>query len=300
MRFYWLEGKDPAKPLIEYWSCVHLQGLKGSPAIVDICRRYGSKDNPPKPNSKELKEWLDQEYLHTSFPSKSETAFDIGCRILSKQYYVNDVVASTGTAGQAINTLEQGRSNLARCNIILCKFKSNNAEVRAHFPNSEPLPPMVHLSPADAVMDLSDESPAEPAQSLGLQWDTEIDTHQVNWVHKERPFTNRGYLSIHMSPYDPGGSVSPAILDSKLIQRDICPPKDKDHFDTLELGCYDPLPECLNSREHQELCICLRRRWERMVETVASLNLIKVPLPVYPSGIPANQLRGQTWQLTDS
>ena len=213
MRFYWFKDNDPTKPLIEYWSCVHLQGLKGSPAIADIGRRYGSMDNPPKPNSKELEEWLDQEYLHTSSSPQSEKASDIGSRILSKQYYVDDLVASTDTSGQAITTLEQERSNLARFNIILGKFRSNNAEVRADFPNSELLPPMVNLVPADVVTDQSDESPAEPAQSLGVLWDTEIDTHQVNSVHKERPFTKRGYLSIHMSPYDPGGSVSPAKLD---------------------------------------------------------------------------------------
>ena len=80
-----------------------------------------------------------------------------------------------------------------------------------------------------------------------------------------------------MSPYNPDGSVSPAMLDSKLIQRDICPPKDKDHFDALKLGWDDPLPECLNPKEHQELCICLRRRWERMVETVALKVTGKIP-----------------------
>lgn len=82
---------------------------------------------------------------------------------------------------------------------------------------------MVGLAPADVAIDHSGDLPAEPSQSLDLQWDTLGDTLQVKTVHKERPFTKRGYLSIHMSPYDPERSVSSAMLDSKLIQRGICP-----------------------------------------------------------------------------
>lgn len=48
MRFLWFKNNDPLKSLIEYWPCVHLQDLTGSPSIADIGRRYDSKANRPE------------------------------------------------------------------------------------------------------------------------------------------------------------------------------------------------------------------------------------------------------------
>ena len=70
------QEKDSSKPDFEQDSpfspkeCVHLQGLTGSPTNADTGRRYGSKSTPIKC----LSDWLNQEYLHKSFPLKHDTA----------------------------------------------------------------------------------------------------------------------------------------------------------------------------------------------------------------------------------
>ena len=50
MRFFWFKDNDSSEELVEYYACVHLQGLKGSPAIADVGRRYGSQLLPPDRN----------------------------------------------------------------------------------------------------------------------------------------------------------------------------------------------------------------------------------------------------------
>ena len=36
LRFFWYQDNDPSRPLIEWWSKVHLMGLKSSPAIANL------------------------------------------------------------------------------------------------------------------------------------------------------------------------------------------------------------------------------------------------------------------------
>ena len=104
MRFFWFQDNDHTKPLIEYYSCVHLQGLKGSPAISDIGRRYASRK--VKPN---LQEFL-SELKDPSFPLTSGLlGIDKIDRIISTQFYVDDLLVGDESSKSAIEGLTEMR-----------------------------------------------------------------------------------------------------------------------------------------------------------------------------------------------
>ena len=105
----------------------------------------------------------------------------------------------------------------------------------------KPLSPTIDFTPTAVVTDSSDDLPTEPWHSLGLQWGTLNHCSQVKTVYKDRKFRKQGLLGHLMSPYDPQGSVSRVMIDGKLIQRDVCPPKNQDQYYQLEWG--DPLPD---------------------------------------------------------
>lgn len=95
-----------------------------------------------------------------------------------------------------------------------------------------------------------------------------------------------------MSPYDPYGIVSPAMLDTKLIQRGACPPKNQDPYNCHHKEWYDSLPECLKSKGHDlhpKQWKYLRTARDKMIKNITSLHVVIVPRSVYSSGIPGTQ-----------
>ena len=213
LRFFWFKDNDHTKPLIEYWSCVHLQGLTGSPAIAEVARRYASKAKTPTNHI----EWLNQEFLHPPDQVgvvRDESPED---RVLSRQFYVDDLLASADTPENVVHLLRQARFFLQRFNLYLCQIHSNNATVRSCFPESGPLPTIVNFVPSDASP-IKEDSENTMAHSLGLQWNTEIDDLSVKTTIRNKNYTKRGLVSLNMSPFDPKGMISPAMLSGKLMQ----------------------------------------------------------------------------------
>ena len=292
MRFFWFKYNDPSQPLIEYWSCVHLQGLTGSPAIADIGRRFASLANPPT----NIKECLDSEYLQKTSSSNPPKFPDPESRTFSKQYYVDDLLASKNSSHRVIETLEEARSRLGRYNLWLCKFESNHADVLAHFPEAKRLPPIVELPsdavPSDVLYDGTDSAETAASSALGVRWDTVKDALSSKTAYKDRRFTKRGLVGHVNTTYDPDGIIAPARLDMRLMHRDVCPPKKQDVYNCFNLGWDDPLPECLKPKgneAHPTQCECYRKRWDRMVETMGTLHEVSIPRAVYPSGVPVSQ-----------
>ena len=116
-------------------------------------------------------------------------------------------------------------------------------------------------------------------QSLGLQWNTENDTFQIKMEFKDRDKTKRGFLGYIMSPYDPFGMASPAMLPCKLLQREIFPTKNQDTHNFQALGWDDPIPKQFD------------KQWQQMKETVQGVQQIKMQRSFYPknTGIPMTQ-----------
>ena len=76
------------------------------------------------------------------------------------------------------------------------------------------------------------------------------------------------------------------------MQRDICPPKDRDPLNLHSLGWDDPLPYCLQlpgEKAHPQECCCFKNRWEDFLRILGNLQDVKVPRAVYPSGVQVDQ-----------
>ena len=59
LRFFWYEDNDPSRPLIEWWSKVHLMGLKSSPAVANTGIRFAVRDQPPTSGTA----WIEEDDL---------------------------------------------------------------------------------------------------------------------------------------------------------------------------------------------------------------------------------------------
>ena len=76
----------------------------------------------------------------------------------------------------------------------------------------------------------------------GSSVNTEADTFQIKMEFKDRKKTKRGFLGYIMSPFDPIGAGAPAMLSTKLLQREIFPPKTEDPMHLQEIGWDDEIP----------------------------------------------------------
>ena len=93
LRFFWYENNDPNRPLIEYWSKVHLMGLKSSPAIANTGVRFAVRDQPPKNGQ----EWLNEDDLLDKYHLNAKRTKDQIEKPLSEAFYVNDLLTSQPT-----------------------------------------------------------------------------------------------------------------------------------------------------------------------------------------------------------
>ena len=59
-------------------------------------------------------------------------------------------------------------------------------------------------------------------RTLGVQWNMNSDMFTFKMTPKDKPFTQRGILSVTSSIYDPLGMVSPIILSAKRLLQDLC------------------------------------------------------------------------------
>ena len=93
MRFFWFQDNNPDKPLIEYRSKVHLQGLRSSPPIANLTVRYASRSKPPTNGNN----WITKDDLLDPYqPNQTRIPDDIQ-RKLTNQFYVDDFMASKPT-----------------------------------------------------------------------------------------------------------------------------------------------------------------------------------------------------------
>ncbi|KAK3727498.1 hypothetical protein QZH41_018364 [Actinostola sp. cb2023] len=142
LRFLWFEDNDPQKAIVEYRMNVHLFGNGPSPAVVTFGLRKTS--NHGEETSPEVKEFV------------------------SRNFYVDDELASAPTPEQAISLVSKAQSVLATANLRLHKVVSNSIEVMQAFPTADR---------AKDLRDLDLTQDSLPAQrSLGVYWDLENDS----------------------------------------------------------------------------------------------------------------------------
>ena len=84
--------------------------------------------------------------------------------------------------------------------------------------------------------------------------------------------TRRGLLGYIMSPYDPFGIAAPAMLSTKLFQRELIPPEDNDPHGYHALGWDGALPNYLTNQ------------WQEMIRTCEQVQQLTVPRSFYSPG----------------
>ena len=201
---------------------------------------------------------------------------------MSTQFYVDDLLVSDESCNSAIDGLTEMRQRLCRHGIKLCKICSNDEEILAKFQDTAvKLPKVVEFS-SEGILPIAEDSGNPQTSSLGLTWNTESDTFQIKTKIIERPYTKRGLLGHLMSPFDPPGFISPAMIKHKLLQRMIAPKKDEDPENFQKLDWDDPLSECLpeDNSIHTENCRCGKDRWNKLIETLRKLDTLVISLDV--------------------
>ena len=101
--------------------------------------------------------------------------------------------------------------------IINNKIISNKKELLEKFPNTE--------VESKTINKELDHDQTNYPKTLGICWNNNEDYFSVIINIPDRPFTKRGILATVNSIYDPMGFVGPVVLEGRLIQRAIMPPK---------------------------------------------------------------------------
>ena len=189
LRFFWYEGNDPQKPLVEYRMKVHLFGNSPSPAVACYGLRK-TADNSEHDYGADVRSFI---YHH---------------------FYVDDGLISLPSSSEVIDLLERTRSALKEeGNLRLHKFASNSPQVMQAFSNDDL---------AKGLKDLDFDNESLPAQrSLGLTWNLQSDSFVFRVVDTNKPYTRRGVLSVINSLYDPLGFAAPVVIAGKLFLRKV-------------------------------------------------------------------------------
>lgn len=221
LRFLWWKDGDINTQPQTHRMTVHLFGAVSSPG----CANYGLK-HLAKENSLE---------------------YPLGSQFISRDFYVDDGVASVETVQDGIQLAQEARELCAKGGLRLHKFVSNSSAVLSSIPTSE------HASDIKSKDLAFDETQTERA--LGIHWNIEKDNFTFNIALKDQPPTRRGILSTVAAVYDPLGFAAPYLLNGKRILQEMC---------RQGTGWDDPLPEHL------------RPRWECWKDDLTNLKKLQI------------------------
>lgn len=135
--------------------------------------------------------------------------FPLASEILSRDIYMDDIVSSTSTVEQAVESSHQLIKIFLRGDFELTKWSSNSAEVLQSIPESLRLSHSVDLS-KDPTLKI-----------LGLRWFPDHDYFAFQVNPDNRPCTKRNILSSIARLFDVLGLVAPMILYAKLLIKDL-------------------------------------------------------------------------------
>jgi len=189
LRFLWWPDGDMNQEPDTYKMTIHLFGGVWSPSCANFALLRTADDN------------------RSEFPQKV-----IDC--VHENFYVDDFLKSVPDETEAAMVVRQLTELLSRGGFHLTKWVSNSREV---------LRTVAEDDRARDVKTLDMSRDALPAEcALGVFWDVEMDSFGFRTVHKRKPFTRRGILSIVSSVYDPLGLLCPFVLPAKLILQELC------------------------------------------------------------------------------
>ncbi|XP_067306911.1 uncharacterized protein [Pseudorasbora parva] len=222
LRFLWYRDNDMSKDIIDYRMRVHVFGNSPSPSVAIYGLRRAIHEGAHK-HGKDTVQFVE------------------------RHFYVDDGLISVPTEAEAISLLQRTQTSLSESNLRLHKFASNREAVLQAFASED--------RAAKKDLDLSGE--ATPVQrSLGLLWETALDTFTFTASEHKKPFTRRGVLSTVNSVFDPLGMVAPVTIEGKSLLRELS-------VNTCDWDA--PLPE-------QKL-----KQWEVWSESLHELSKLHIP-----------------------
>lgn len=188
-RFLWWPDGNHEHELVEHKMLVHIFGATSSPSVATFALQKCATD---------FEDEFGQEIA----------------KMVKKNFYVDDCLASTVDEDKAITLCADLRSMLARGGFRLTKWSSNSRKLLNSIPEEER---------AQGFQDLDlDEDNLPMERALGIQWCAESDQFKFKINLKERPHTRRGLLSLVSSIFDPLGFLAPVVLPAKRILQDLC------------------------------------------------------------------------------
>ena len=233
LRFFWFRNNNPDEEIVPYRSSSHIFGCTSSPAVANFGMKFCA--STIRGESVAVKECI------------------------TKSFYVDDCLFSADDVENAIQILAGTVEALKQYNIRLHKIVSNSNQILHSFPSSE-------LASEPSQLPLEQKS---CHSALGITWDTANDLLVMKVQIPNKIFSKRGVLSIINSLYDPSGMICPVVLQGRLIQREILPPK-TNNSEVHEYGWDDILPAHFQAQ------------WKQWLSLLSELNSISIPRSFYP------------------
>ncbi|XP_076839331.1 uncharacterized protein LOC143484479 [Brachyhypopomus gauderio] len=189
LRFLWWPNGRLDEPMAEFRMTVHLFGANSSPSVASYALRRTAED-----------------HRSVTSPCAVQTVLN--------NFYVDDCLKSVATDEDAITLVNDLRALCNSGGFTLTKWMSNSRKVLLSIPEEHR---------ASKMKDLDLRHDALPVErTLGVQWDTEMDTFTYSMKLQDKPMTRRGILSVINSIYDPLGFLAPVILPAKLLLKELC------------------------------------------------------------------------------
>ena len=170
LRFLWWPNNDLTLPPADCQILVHPFGATSSPSIAGFVLRKAACENVTK-------------------------ADPVTVQTVHRNFYVDDLLKSVESVGQAQKLVLQLQELLASGGFHLAKLMSNHKEVLHVIPDNDKAPSIVNLD--------SHELPVE--KTLGVYWNSASDEFMVKVRVDQKAATRRGVLSMVSQVFDPLG-----------------------------------------------------------------------------------------------
>ncbi|XP_065083404.1 uncharacterized protein LOC135705559 [Ochlerotatus camptorhynchus] len=145
--------------------------------------------------------------------SDGESTHPIAAKVLSKNFYIDDLLCGVASEEEGIELCRQLIDLLQSAGFKLHKWASNSPTILQNIP--------AELREDRNLLEL--DSSSTPVKTLGLLWQPVEDVFRFKipaWSH-DTPITKRLVLSEAARLFDPLGLVGPIVLRSKLFMQEL-------------------------------------------------------------------------------
>ncbi|XP_053699358.1 uncharacterized protein LOC128746331 [Sabethes cyaneus] len=173
----------------------------------------------------------------------------LAAKVIQKDFYVDDMLSGADSIEEAIRLMSEVIEITNSAGFILRKWNSNCAQLLTKLPK--------HLRDDRATLEL--DSSSSTVKTLGLRWDTNLDSFYFcfpQWRSNASAITKRSIHSDAACLFDPLGLVGPVVVQAKIIIQQLW---------QLKCGWDEPLDETLQTI------------WKEYKQNLMALESLSVP-----------------------